>query len=106
MKIKLRKFNNSISWLISFGLSVVGFWLILSERLTLIDAWSGQYHTAAALVGVIVIILLYLAPGIVAYAIFRKYLSSLGYVIGIVTSGLSIYFYYVWLIWSSYTGAP
>ena len=104
MKIKLRKFNNSISWLVSFSLSIVGFWFILSERLTLIDAWSGQYHTIV--IGIIVVILLYLAPGIVAYAIFRKYLSSLGYIIGIVTSGLVIYFYYVWLIWSSYTGAP
>lgn len=104
MKSKLRKFNNPISWLISFGLSVVGFWLILSERLDLIDAWGGQYHTVIP--EIIVIILLYLAPATVAYAIFRKYLSSLGYIIGIVTSAIVIYSYYVWLILHGIGGGP
>lgn len=104
MKIKLRKFNNPISWLISFGLSVVGFWLILSERLNLIDTWSGQYHTV--IVEIIVIILLYLAPAIVAYAILRKHLSSIGYIIGIVTSAIVIYSYYLWLILRAVGGGP
>jgi hypothetical protein len=104
MKIKLRKFNNPISWLMSFGLSVVGFWLILSDRLDLIDAWSGQYHTV--ILEIIVIILLYLAPAIVVYAILRKHLSSLGYTIGIVTSAIVIYSYYLWLLLHGVGGGP
>ena len=88
MKVKPRKFNGSISWLISFGLSVVGFWLIPSPRLGLIDVWSGQYHTVIP--EIIVIILLYLAPATVAYSIFRKYLSFLGYIVGIITSVIAI----------------
>jgi hypothetical protein len=104
MNTKPRKLNNPISCLISFGLSVVGFWLILSERLNLIDTWAGQYHTV--IVEIIVIILLYLAPTTVAYAIFRKYLSSLGYTIGIVTSAIAIYSYYLWLLLQSVGGGP
>jgi len=104
MKIRLRKFNNSISWLISFGLSVVGFWLILSERLRLISTWGGQFHTVIP--AIIVIVLLYLAPATVAYAIFRKYLSSLGYIIGIVTSAIAIYSYFSWLLLHAVGGGP
>ena len=104
MKIKLRKLNNPISWLISFGLSVVGllvpFWLFL----------SGQFHTVivdnSTTSVIITMILLYLAPAIVVYAIFRKYLSSLGYIVGIVTSGIVIYLYFVWLALQAIGGAP
>ena len=93
-----------MSSLVSFGLSVIGFWLILSGRLSLIDTWSGQYHTVV--LEAIVIILLYLAPTIVVYAIFRKYLSPLGYVIGIVISAVVIYSYYVWLLLHAIGGGP
>jgi len=104
MKIKLRKLNNPTSWLISFGLSLVGlsagFWLFL----------SGQFHTVilenAAISLVIVIILLYLTPAIVVYAIFRKHFSSLGYTLGILTSGIVIYLYFVWLLLHAIGGGP
>jgi hypothetical protein len=104
MKTKLRKLNNPVSWLISFGLSMVclliGFWVFL----------SGQFHTVifenAAISGFILTILLYLAPAIVVYAIFRKYLSSSGYIVGIATSGIVGYFYFVWLLLHALGGGP
>jgi len=104
MKIKLRKLNNPISWLISFSLSVVGlfvpFWLFL----------SGQFHTVivdnTTTSVIIVMILLYLAPAIVVYAVFRKYLSSLGYIVGVVTSGIAIYLYFVSLVLQGLRGGP
>jgi hypothetical protein len=104
MRIKLRKLNNPVSWLISFGLSLVGlsvgFWLFL----------SAQFHTVilenSTMSVIIVMILLYLAPAIVVYAMFRKHLSSLGYIVGIVTSGIVIYLYFVWLLLHALGGGP
>jgi hypothetical protein len=104
MRIKLRKLNNPVSWLISFGLSLVGlsvgFWLFL----------SGQFHTVilenSTISVIILMILLYLAPAIVVYAIFRKHLSSLGYAVGIVTSGIAIYLYFLWLLLHALGGGP
>ena len=71
---------------------------------------SGQFHTVilenSTISLIIVIILSYLAPAIVVYAIFRKYLSSPGYIVGIVTSGIVVYLYFVWLALHAVGGAP
>jgi hypothetical protein len=113
MKINLRKLNNPISWLISFGLSVVGlsvgFWLTLFHRPNLIGLLSERLNLSIAymvILEIILIILLYLAPAIVVYCIFRRRLSSLGYIVGIITSGLAIYSYFVWLFLHELGGGP